>query len=542
MGSGSGTAPVELTGRTTPFLGWQKLLLAALALLGVWLRVRHLGAEGFADDEIHKWLAALRYLRGDFGGDDVEHPMLMKWLIAGAAALLPRGASPEALTRLPNALASGGTVVAVALLGRRFFGRAAGLLGAALCAFSTTFIGYQRIAKEDTLLGLFLALMLWCFGEAHAAAQDGRGADQRRWEAWSAAALGGMFASKYFIFFGPIPLFAYWALRARGTAWRVPFSRWVVLAGIALVVFSAVNWAPFLPSTWEYIGQYLAGDKLGDRATSETLLFRGHLYGNLAFNFRGGVPPWFHLAFAWVKLAPPTAVLAFSGIALALWRRRPAHLVFLCWIGTFVLSFTVSSAMYGRFFVSVLPAFALLAAHAARELSRRVPWRQAFPALAVLMAATEARAAVTHAPHYRLYVNAFGGGDAALGWWFPHCDYFDAGLREAVRGVAARAEPGAEIASETEWPVRFYAEQAGRKDLTYGLITRRGGCRQGRVCYVVTAVGRLYAHNREALERLATRAPFETVTIRGVPVVKVYRLEPGEPLFPPPASPAAAAR
>ncbi|HZZ84840.1 MAG TPA: glycosyltransferase family 39 protein [Anaeromyxobacteraceae bacterium] len=541
MGGGS-PAPVELAGRTSPFLGWQKLLLAALALLGVWLRVRHLSAEGFSDDEVHKWLAALRYLHGDFGGDDVEHPMLMKWLIAGSAAILPRSLAPETLTRLPNALAAGGTIVAVALLGRRYFGRGVALLGAALCAFSTTFIGYQRIAKEDTLLGLFLALMLWCFGEAHAAAQDGRAADQRRWEAWAAAALGGMFASKYFIFFAPIPLFAYWALRARGTAWRIPFWRWVVLIGIGLLVFSAVNWTPFLPSTWEYIRRYLAGDRLGDRSTSETLLFRGRLYGNLAFNWRGGVPPWFHLAFAWVKLAPPTAILAFAGIGWALWRRRPAHLVFLCWIGTFVASFTVSASMYGRFFVSVLPAFALLAAHAANVLARRVPWRAAFPALAVLMAGSEASAAAAYAPHYRLYVNALGGGDAALGWWFPHCDYFDAGLREAVEVLAARAEPGAEIASETEWPVRFYAERAGRTDLAYGTLTRKGGCRQGRVCYAVTAAGRIYGHNREALERLAGRSPWETVAVRGVPVVKVYRLEPGEPLFPPGAGTAAATR
>ncbi|BDG10854.1 ArnT family glycosyltransferase [Anaeromyxobacter paludicola] len=540
MAAGS-TAPVELEGRTTPFLGWQKLLLAALALAGVWLRVRHLSAEGFSDDEVHKWLAALRYLKGDFGGDDVEHPMLMKWLIAGAAWAFPRLA-PETLTRLPNAVAAGGTVVAVALLGRRYFGRATGLLGAALCALSTTFVGYQRIAKEDTLLGLFLALLLWCLGEAHAAAQDGRDRDRRRWEAWAGAALGGMLASKYFIFFAPIPLFAYWALRARGTRWRIPFSRWVILGGIALVVFAAVNWAPFLPSTWEYIAHYVAGDAVGDRATSETLLFRGRLYGNLAFNFHGGVPFWFHLAFAWVKLAPPTAVLAFAGLALALLRRRPAHVVFLCWIGTFVLSFTIASAMYGRFFVSVLPAFALLAAHAARTLAARVPWRPAFPALAVLMAGTEARAAVAHAPHYRLYVNAFGGGDGALGWWFPHCDYFDAGLREAVRAIAARAEPGAEVASETEWPVEFYAEQAGRDDLAYTVLTRKSACRQGRVCYVVTAAGRLYRHNQDAFERLRGREPWETVAIRGVPVVKVYRLAPGEPLFPPAAAGAASLR
>ncbi len=57
-------------------------------LAGLALRLWRLGAEGFADDEVHKWLAANRYLRGDFGGDDVEHPMLMKALIALTIRLL----------------------------------------------------------------------------------------------------------------------------------------------------------------------------------------------------------------------------------------------------------------------------------------------------------------------------------------------------------------------------------------------------------------------------------------------------------------------
>src|SRR5438105_11702906 len=95
------------------------LALAACMAVGLWLRLRQLSAEGFADDEVHKWLAAQRYLRGDFGGDDVEHPMLMKWLIALCIALSPRGLPPETLTRLPNALAGACGIWLVAQLGRR---------------------------------------------------------------------------------------------------------------------------------------------------------------------------------------------------------------------------------------------------------------------------------------------------------------------------------------------------------------------------------------------------------------------------------------
>src|SRR5277367_5757048 len=146
----------SLRGRTEPWRRGELALLALLVAAALWLRLYDLSAEGFGDDEVHKWLAANRYLHGDFSGDDVEHPMLMKSLIALAIyAFRPLGWAPETLTRLPNTLAGGVSVVVVALLGRRLFGRAAGLWAAALAAFSVTLIGYQRVAKEDTLLGLF---------------------------------------------------------------------------------------------------------------------------------------------------------------------------------------------------------------------------------------------------------------------------------------------------------------------------------------------------------------------------------------------------
>src|SRR5207244_13221549 len=41
-------------------------------------------------------------------GDDVEHPMLMKWLIVACIVIgKPLGWAPETMTRLPNALAGG---------------------------------------------------------------------------------------------------------------------------------------------------------------------------------------------------------------------------------------------------------------------------------------------------------------------------------------------------------------------------------------------------------------------------------------------------
>jgi 4-amino-4-deoxy-L-arabinose transferase-like glycosyltransferase len=536
--------PTQLRGRAPPWGAWGWFALALLVVAALGLRLAGLAAEGFADDEVHKWLAAARYLHGDFGGDDVEHPMLMKSLVTLALAAFRGTLAPETLTRLPSAVAGALTVLAGALLGRRLFGRTAGLIGAALLAFAPTAVGYQRIAKEDTLLGLFFTLCLWCLAEARAAAEDGRAREQRRFEAWSAALLGAAFASKYVIFYFLIPLFCY-AWLERVSAWRVPLRRWAVLVLLALAVFLALNWAPLLPGTADYMVRYIRGDVVGgDRGVSESILFMGKLYGNLAL--RGDATPWwFFGAFAAFKFAPVTALLGFGGLALALVRRAPAHRVLLPWLAIFLAFSLIAGGKYGRFFVSVMPAFLLLSAHAGAELARwtaarLATWRSpvragrwATAAVAVALVAPEAQAAIAHAPHHRLYLSPLVGGDRSVTWFLPHCDYFDAGVREAVEWVATHAEPGAEVASEVDWTVRLYAERAGRTDLASSPIVEGRGCRTGRPCYVLVQAGRLYRHNEAAVARLAARTPEFVARIGATSAVRVYRLEPGEPLFPP---------
>ena len=532
-------SPTLIKGVTPRWSRPEAFVLLAALMAGGAFRLYRLAADGFADDEVHKWLAAVRYLHGDFGGDDVEHPMLMKSLIALCAALFPTGTSPEFLTRLPNVIAGVVTVWVVAQLGRRLFGKVAGLTGAVVYAVSVTAIGYGRIAKEDTLLGLFLLVLLWCFAEAFAAARGGRVQAQHRWEVYGALALGGMFASKYFVFLFPIPLLCYLSLRKEG-GWILSLRRWAVLISAALALFLALNWVVLLPATWDYMHHYIAGDHLGDRASSETYLFMGKLYNNLGFHYRDGTPSWFHLVFAAVKLAPPTAVLAFSGIVLALVRRHPAHRIVLITLGWFALAFAVASAKYGRYFIPLIPLFVLLAAHAAvtlsasagRLFSSKAVARPCFWLLAALLVSTELAAAVRHAPEERLYISALGGGDSKVDFFFPHCDYFDAGVREAMAWVTANAEHGAEVASEVVWVVQYYADQAARKDLLAEPISRESACRKGGPCYVIVQPGRLYGHNQAALERLAPDVPAHEVQVAGRPAVRVYRVSPGDALFP----------
>jgi hypothetical protein len=535
---------VEVRGRAPR---WGPACAAGLVLcvaVGLWLRLRGLSAEGFGDDEVHKWLAALRYLHGDLSGDDVEHPMLMKVLIAGFALVGTRlGWAPETITRLPNALAGAVSIWVVAQLGRRLFGRAAGLCASALAAVSTTYIGYQRIAKEDTLLGLFLMLLLWCVAEARAAAEDGRTGTQHKWELGAAASVAGMLASKYFFFLTPIPVVAYLWLRPV-SSWRVGARRWAALIGIAAAIWVCLDWTPFLPSTWEYARTYTTGQQ----TVHGSLYFMGRVYHNLVEYGLHGTPAWFYVVFAAVKLAPITVLFAAAGLAAAIVQRRPAHRIVLSWLAVWFLVHSVSGSKWGRFFTVVLPAFLLLAGYGAalavswlRE--RRPAWASAAAAaLVVLLVGGEARAALAHAPHYRLYINAFGGGDENVDWFFPHCDYFDTGFREAMQQIAARAEHGAEVATEIDWPAELYAERFGRPDLQQTLVRRGRACRSGQPCYVVVQIGRLYFLNADAVQSLSHREPWTTVRVRGEDVVKVYRLLPGESPFPDENSPAQARR
>jgi len=340
-----------------------------------------------------------------------------------------------------------------------------------------------------------------------------------------------MLASKYFFFLTPVPLVFYLWIR-RETQWRVPLRRWLQLIGFAAALWVCVNWSPFLPGTWEYARSYTTGQQ----TVHGSLFFMGRIYHNLLEYGLRGTPPWFYAVFAAVKLAPATFLFALAGLAVALAQRRPAQKLLLSWLAVWFIVHSASGSKWGRFFVSVLPAFLILAGWIAALAVERVrmpaPRWAALAAAALLLPGSEAAAAVAHAPHYRLYISPLAGGDAQVQWYFPHCDYFDAGFREAVGYVAAHAEPDAELSTEIDWPAQLYAQAAERPDLAQTLVRRGRTCRSGRVCYVVVQVGRLYFLNQDAVANLSRRTPWHVERIRGREVVKVYRLLPGEMPFP----------
>ena len=56
-------AAVDLRGRAARWGMGCAVLVALCVAVGLYLRMKGLAAEGFGDDEVHKWLAANRYLQ-----------------------------------------------------------------------------------------------------------------------------------------------------------------------------------------------------------------------------------------------------------------------------------------------------------------------------------------------------------------------------------------------------------------------------------------------------------------------------------------------
>ena len=182
--------------------GWAVAgVLALLVLVGLGFRVSHLGASGFAEDEVNKVEAVQAYGRGDITAN-AEHPMLMKALMFISITRAGQGGGPDMLIdefalRLPNAIFGALTVIPLFLLTAAFFDRWTGLVAAALWAGGINAITYNRIGKEDTLLVFFMLFGFYFYLRAKRA-DTRKVALVRRNYLFSAISFGLMLASKYF--------------------------------------------------------------------------------------------------------------------------------------------------------------------------------------------------------------------------------------------------------------------------------------------------------------------------------------------------------
>ncbi len=117
--------------------------------------------------------------------------------------------------------------------------------------------------------------------------------------------------------------------------------------------------------------------------------------------------------------------------------------------------------------------------------------------------------AYANRPHYALYTNALGAGRA--GYYFPHDEFYDDGLREAIKFVCDNASRGATITHETPAVARYYLERFARLDLTSQAMSAPEFDPQklSGPALMIVQRGRIYFENRDKISFI--RAKFRKV-------------------------------
>jgi dolichyl-phosphate-mannose-protein mannosyltransferase len=488
-------------------------VVAAIAGAALAIRLVHLSATGFNEDEINKWNAVQAYARGDFA-PNAEHPMLMKlaaWASVSAArtwnahpALAEFAViAPESALRLPNAIAGSAIAVVLFLLGESLFGTLVGLWAAAFWALDVNAAALNRVAKEDTLVVLFLLTAAYLH--------------ERKRTLACHAAFGLMLACKYMPhYFGLHAAYGY----AADPAGRIaPPGRAARNLAVLGAVFLAANFTLLRPETWAYLADFVHGDTM--RHTG--YVFADRIYVNAIGTSPWGQPVWFYLAYFAAKV--PLVVLALAAWGLAwTWkhpRDRGAMFIRFLLVPT-LLAYSLISGKFLRYMAPVLALIDLAAAIGMAALMRRI----AAPALAAaaILLLLAVNVAAT-APFYSLAQNLAGAVLVAPGSLFPDDEFLDAGVRESVGFIARAAAPNAVVCGETPGVVAEYLRRSGRLDVAPCSLSRDGVPMHAADVWVIVQDGHVYFENELTIDAIRRRLrPVATFQVRGATAAEVYRL------------------
>ena len=527
-----------------------KLITFALALfvvIGFGLRVSRLGAEGLSEDELNKLETVYDYRQHGLTSANSEHPLLMKALQTATVVAADKWdsisslhswkeVSPEAALRLPSVIFGALSALLIYLIATELFGVEIGLLAAALWSFDPTAIGLNRIAKEDTFLLFFflLANVFMLIGQRVAEQQSTERAQKYYWA--TAASFGAMMASKYLPQLILVSFCYYWVFQnVPATRWRLGKKRLLISIGIMTAVFIVLNVPILMPSTWKQMGLF-AGQKLIGHDGYE---FMGKLYTHRLTDWLRGIPWYFYHVLLVVKLPLLTVAAFLVGLPLLFTRRNgDGRYLIILWLFLWMMTFSFAGGKFGRYFTTVVPPVLITAALGvqfvggrlgkllARVTSSGAPMILVRPLLGIVVLLFSLSAAMRSSPHFRLYTNALGGGLARAGFYFPHDEFYDASVRDAVYDIAKEAPAGSHIASETPTLSTYYAQRAGRPDLSSVWLSDPEAIHQlHEGDFVIIARGRRYFSNQLIINTLEPLTPAFHLSLGQVPSASVYVLD-----------------
>lgn len=523
--------------------------LVILVVAGFGFRVNGLSAEGLSEDELNKLNAVADYRANGLTGANGEHPMLMKalqtssiilaekWNNSSFVAARPEERiAPETALRLPGAIAGALTAILIYLIAAELFGVEVALIAAALWTFDPAAIGFNRVAKEDTFLLFFflLANVFWLRGQRVAESTD-KNPNRYYWA--TAACYGAMVASKYVPHLFAISICYYWMFQQLPeTRWRLGKKRLLVFFAIMGTVFLILSPTVLLPETWRQMGLFAGGK----RVSHDGYEFMNKLYSQRFGDWLKGIPGHFYFVFTAVKLPLLTIVGFLIGLPL-LFRRKlgDGRYFLLFWFLLWIVAFCFPGGKFTRYYTTVLPAVLITCAigiqFAGRWIANRisaVDWllglKHYVPAsLAMIVIVASAVSSIQASPHFRLFTNSIGGGTQWAGYYFPHDEFYDASMREAIAEIASRARSGARVASESPSLATYYGERAGRTDLVGVSLSDPAAVSQlDAGDFIIVARGRRYFSNDAIISVLRERStPVTELKLDAVPSARIYQLD-----------------
>ncbi len=307
----------------------------------------------------------------------------------------------------------------------------------------------------------------------------------------------------------------------------------LLVFGSCTLVFLLANPVILQPSTLKHMFHYVQEETI----THHGYLMMGQFYSE-GLAFTGSMPLYFYPLFLAIKT--PLPILAALSVGLVeVWRRRREAgpffvlFMFLFWI----VPFSLVGGKWMRYMLSWMPTVCIIAAigmvQIFASLSAWLRQRTNRPlilapgtALAVVFLAVPLWVAVKAAPFYSLYLNPLGAG--RVGYYFPHDEVNDAGLREAILQICLAAPKGAVVGGEVPPVFAYYLHKFGRDDLQYfQLSDPRKRAEAPRSAYLVVQDGRTYFENRTFIHELESddRPPAQVINVAGACAAKIYHAQ-----------------
>ena len=515
--------------------------LVLVVMLGFALRIRGLDRAGFNEDEVQKVNAAHAYLHGDFSRN-LEHPMLMKSMVAVSLAAADRWnrgigrsrpVSDEFAVRFPNVVFGALTAGVIFALVEELFSVEVALLSALLWSAGTIAIMDNRLAKEDTLLVFFAWLGYYFYVRAKKASaiQVRQHAEPyAKWYAAAGASFGLMLASKYFPHYLALIFIYYFLPLNRRTYPPLCRRDFVLLLGTCALVFLIANPVILAPGTIKYMLHYVGEGTM----THHGYLMMGHFYFNDVAHLGGGMPFYFYLLMLAIKTPLPVLVALGVGMVEVVRRRKEAGasfliLMFLFWI----IPFSLVSSKWLRWMLSWMPTVYIIAAIGlvkifswARDLRVESRSRLLVPAwnalIFLVFLVQPLWTAAKTGPFYSLYLNPLGLGRS--GYYFPHDEFSDSGLRPTILKICKEAAAGWTVGGEAPPVFAYYFHQCGRDDLHYFSLSDAHREALPPSTYLVVQDGRKYFDNISFIQAIASEeTPAWTTAIDGVTAATVYQ-------------------